>query len=189
MTALPDLSARNRAGEGAGEFCGLQSWWTAQPETLAAILQTYRNDTASVVIESTCGGRKLSHVISTEVPVPGGETAQPDSHSVTTPQAAHRTLDTHRAAFAAHGRQHAFGRVIALVAQPGVDFGNDQIIAFDPVRASTLVQSAPSLGGPLFEAHSADCQSQPALRTLVAGHFAVPRIGAPMWPASRARQR
>ena len=281
MTALPDLIARNRAGE----LCGLPSWCTAQPETLAAILQTYRDDTASVLIEATCnqvnqfggytgmtpaafrafveaiaqsqgvdparlilggdhlgpnpwkaepaaqamdkartmvaayvhagftkihldasmacaddhvlpdhvmadraadlcavaeaaaGGRKLSYVIGTEVPVPGGETAQLDSLSVTTPQAAHRTLDIHRAAFAARGRQDAFGRVIALVVQPGVDFGNDQIFAFDPVRASTLVQSAPNLGGPLFEAHSTDYQSQPALRALVAGHFAILKVG------------
>ena len=47
---LTELIARNRAGQGGG----LPSWCTAHPQTLAAILHAYRNDTAPILIEATC---------------------------------------------------------------------------------------------------------------------------------------
>ena len=130
------------------------------------------------------------YVIGTEVPIPGGETEAMDDLAVTTPEAARRTLDLHRAAFAARGLDAAFDRVIGLVAQPGVDFANDQVFAFDPARAASLSAAAPGLGGPVFEAHSTDYQSAAALRALVQGHFAILKVGPeltfafarPCWP-------
>ena len=50
MTALSDILARNRAGAVAG----LPAWCTAHPETLGAILATYRDDRTPVLIEATC---------------------------------------------------------------------------------------------------------------------------------------
>lgn len=281
MTVLAEIVARNRAGAAVG----LPSWCTAHPETLAAILARYRDDTAPVLIEATCNqvnqfggytgmtpadycrfvtaiataqrvdparlilggdhlgpnpwrhepaavamdkaramvsayvaagfskihldasmrcaddfdlteaamaaraadlcavaeaaakGRPLAYVIGTEVPVPGGETGALDGLAVTTPKAARHTLDLHRAAFAARGVQGALDRVVALVVQPGVDFGNDQVFAYDPARAAPLVAAATGLGGPLFEAHSTDYQSPAALRALVEGHFAILKVG------------
>ena len=40
---LPDLIARNRRGEPVG----IPSWCTAHPQSLAAILSTYRDDRAT----------------------------------------------------------------------------------------------------------------------------------------------
>ena len=129
------------------------------------------------VAEATAATGPLHYVIGTEVPIPGGETAPLDTLAVTTPEAARRTLDLHREAFAARGLSGAFARVIALVVQPGVDFGNDQVFAFDPARAAALCAAAPALGGPLFEAHSTDYQSPTALKALVDGHFAILKVG------------
>ena len=50
MTALADILARNRAGEARG----LAAWCTAHPETLAAILSSYRDDDCPILIEATC---------------------------------------------------------------------------------------------------------------------------------------
>ncbi len=50
MSVLGQIARRNRAGEALG----LPSWCTAHKETLAAILQTYRDDDAPVLIEATC---------------------------------------------------------------------------------------------------------------------------------------
>jgi len=279
MTVLTRIVAANRSGERAG----IASWCTAHPETLAAILRSYRGDTAPILIEATCnqvnqfggytgmdpagfatfvrgiataqgvdparlilGGDHLGpnpwrhepaaqamdkaramvaayvaagfskihldasmacaddgalsdalmaaraadlcavaeaagaapvYVIGTEVPVPGGETTGSGPLALTTPQAARRTLDLHRNAFAARGLDAALARVIGLVVQPGVDFANDAIHAYDPPLAAALAAAAPALDGPLYEAHSTDYQSAEALAALVGDHFAILKVG------------
>ena len=281
---LPDLIARNRRGEPVG----IPSWCTAHPQSLAAILSTYRDDRAPILIEATCnqvnqfggytgmvpqayrafveaiartekvdpgriilGGDHLGpnpwksepaaaamakaqsmvqayvragftkihldcsmpcrddaslseteiasraatlcaaaeaaapsgassplhYVIGTEVPVPGGETTPLDGLAVTTPASVRQTLALHEQAFAARGLHGAFTRVLALVVQPGVDFGNDQVFAFDPPKAASLAATAPTLNGPLFEAHSTDYQQPAALHALVAAHFPILKVG------------
>jgi D-tagatose-1,6-bisphosphate aldolase subunit GatZ/KbaZ len=129
------------------------------------------------VAEGAAAGRPIYYVIGTEVPIPGGETGQLDSLGITAPDAARRTHEMHRAAFAVRGLTAAFDRVIGLVVQPGVDFGNDQVFAYDPATAAALATSAPALKGPLFEAHSTDYQTEGALAALVRDHFAILKVG------------
>ncbi len=47
---LTDIIARNLSGKATG----LPSWCSAHPETLSAILHSYRADTAPILIEATC---------------------------------------------------------------------------------------------------------------------------------------
>ncbi|MDO9641244.1 MAG: class II D-tagatose-bisphosphate aldolase, non-catalytic subunit [Pseudotabrizicola sp.] len=117
----------------------------------------------------------LHYIIGTEVPVPGGETALLDALAVTTPAAATLTYELHRDAFAARGLSDGFARVIGLVVQPGVDFGNRQIFAYDPAKAAALIAAVPA--GRVYEAHSTDYQTEPALTALVQGHFAILKVG------------
>lgn len=117
------------------------------------------------------------YVIGTEVPIPGGETETLDTLAITTPEAARRTFELHREAFATRGLQAALSRVIGIVVQPGVDFGNDQVYAFAPAKAEALSRSALDLPGAVFEAHSTDYQSQQALAALVQSHFAILKVG------------
>lgn len=131
----------------------------------------------AAVAEAEAGGRVLAYVIGTEVPIPGGETAPVDRLSITTAEAARQTIAEHRDAFAARGLSSVMARVAALVVQPGVDFGNAQIISFDPPAAAALSAAVAGFGGPVFEAHSTDYQSGPALRALVQGHFAILKVG------------
>lgn len=131
----------------------------------------------AAVAEAEAGGRALAYVIGTEVPIPGGETAPVDRLSITTPEAARQTIAEHRDAFASRGLSSVMARVAALVVQPGVDFGNAQIIGFDPPAAAALSAAVAGFGGPVFEAHSTDYQSGPALRALVQGHFAILKVG------------
>lgn len=119
----------------------------------------------------------LSYVIGTEVPIPGGETAILDTLAVTRPEATLRTCDLHRAAFHKLGLDAAFARVIAIVVQPGVDFGNSQVFAFDPAKATNLVAAIAALPNAVFEAHSTDYQTEESLTSLVAGHFAILKVG------------
>ncbi|MDI6025182.1 class II D-tagatose-bisphosphate aldolase, non-catalytic subunit [Corticibacterium sp. UT-5YL-CI-8] len=123
------------------------------------------------------GGTDLCYVIGTEVPIPGGETEVLDTLAVTRPDAVKRTYDLHREAFAAHNLDAAFSRVIAMVVQPGVDFGNDQVFAFDPDPAHALSATALDFEGLAFEAHSTDYQSLDGLAGLVAAHFPILKVG------------
>ncbi len=129
------------------------------------------------VAEGSRRGREPVYVIGTEVPIPGGETEVLETLAVTPPDAAKRTFELHRAAFAKHGVGDAMTRVIALVVQPGVDMGNVQVFGFDKFKAASLSAALLAIPGVLYEAHSTDFQSEIALRELVASHFAILKVG------------
>ncbi len=129
------------------------------------------------VAEAAARGRPLAYVVGTEVPVPGGETAASGTLAVTRPEALRRTLALHAEAFAARGLDAAFERVIGVVAQPGVDFDNDRVHAFDPAAAADLPGALADRPGLAFEAHSTDYQTEAALRALVATNFALLKVG------------
>src|SRR5690349_10291539 len=67
---------------------------------------------------------ELVYVIGTEVPVPGGEQLENAGPVVTKIDDMRRTLDVARRAFIARGLEAAWNRVIGLVVQPGVEFGD-----------------------------------------------------------------
>lgn len=117
-----------------------------------------------------------AYIIGTEVPVPGGATHTLTTLEVSNPTDAAETLDLHRNAFAALGLD-AFARVIALVVQPGVEFGHTDIIPYAPELAVPLKTFRDSRKGILFEAHSTDYQSEQALSALVQDGFAILKVG------------
>ncbi len=118
----------------------------------------------------------LRYVIGTEVPVPGGATAHEDTVKVTTVEDARHTLEITHRAFSAEGLEAAWERVIALVVQPGVEFGDDFVLDYRPEAAGELARfSEPT---PIvFEAHSTDYQKPESLRNLVRDHFAILKVG------------
>ena len=117
-----------------------------------------------------------AYIIGTEVPVPGGAAEHLDRLILTTPRDAAQTMAIHARAFAALGLDAAFARVVGLVVQPGVEFGQDNVIAFVPAAAANLIAVRPGLNA-LYEAHSTDYQSAASLRALVTGGFAILKVG------------
>lgn len=120
------------------------------------------------------------YVIGTEVPVPGGATAEGgQSHAIEVTRSSDlaETIETHRRVFHARGLQSAWERVIAVVAQPGVEFDNASVHIYQPDAARALSQSILAFDGLVFEAHSTDYQPEAALANLVADHFAVLKVG------------
>jgi len=120
---------------------------------------------------------KLIYVIGTEVPVPGGETEEPDALDVTSVARFRNTITTHRNAFAARGLDSAWQRIVSVVTQPGVDFGHTSIYPFVPDKARPLSEAILAEDGLTFEAHSTDYQSTSALRDLVKNHFFFLKVG------------
>ena len=120
---------------------------------------------------------QLFYIIGTEVPVPGGETEEPDALDVTSVDRFRDTIETHRAAFAARGLDDAWKRIVSVVTQPGVDFGHTNIYPFDPDKARPLSEEILAAGSLTFEAHSTDYQSTDALTALVRNHFFFLKVG------------
>jgi D-tagatose-1,6-bisphosphate aldolase subunit GatZ/KbaZ len=117
------------------------------------------------------------YIIGTEVPIPGGAMEELDALEVTTPQAAIRTVEIHAEAFRTAGAADAFARVIGVVVQPGVEFGNHNVIAYAPQKARALSESLDRLPNLVFEAHSTDYQRRDMLRQLVLDGFAILKVG------------
>ena len=116
------------------------------------------------------------YVIGTEVPTPGGATAHEDGVSVTTVEDARCTLEVTQAAFLRAGLDSAWERVIAMVVQPGVEFGDDFILDYQPEAARDL-KSFSETTSLVYEAHSTDYQKRDHLRSLVCDHFAILKVG------------
>jgi D-tagatose-bisphosphate aldolase class II non-catalytic subunit len=135
--------------------------------------------------ERSVNGAELLYVIGTEVPVPGGETEVLEGLAVTKADSALRTFELHRAAFKKLGLDAAFERVIGIVVQPGVDFGNSQVFAFDKKKAAGLAAAVRQIPNAVFEAHSTDYQSSRALQELVASNFAILKVGPELTAAYR----
>lgn len=119
----------------------------------------------------------LFYVIGTEVPIPGGETEEPDTLDVTSVERFRDTIQTHRDAWKARGLDGAWSRIVSVVTQPGVDFGHTSIYPFVREKAQPLSKAILSEEGLTFEAHSTDYQSTTALADLVKNHFFFLKVG------------
>jgi D-tagatose-1,6-bisphosphate aldolase subunit GatZ/KbaZ len=124
----------------------------------------------------TESGADLRYVIGTEVPVPGGATEHEDGVSVTKVEDARRTLDVTHTAFVEAGLESAWERVVALVVQPGVEFGDDFVLDYNPDAARDLARFSETTSL-VYEAHSTDYQTLTNLQNLVRDHFAILKVG------------
>ncbi len=117
------------------------------------------------------------YVIGTEVPVPGGAQEAGETLSVTSPKDLDETIAMTKKAFLALRLGAAWERVIAVVAQPGVEFGDSEVHVYDSEEARRLTESIQSHPNLVFEGHSTDYQPISALSRLVADHFAILKVG------------
>jgi D-tagatose-1,6-bisphosphate aldolase subunit GatZ/KbaZ len=117
------------------------------------------------------------YVIGTEVPAPGGEVLAAHGPAVTTADDVHRTLEIFHRAFQERRLTSAWERVVALVVQPGVEFGADMIFDYDASRARPLSTALSTHAGMVYEAHSTDYQSPASLAQMVKDHFAILKVG------------
>jgi D-tagatose-1,6-bisphosphate aldolase subunit GatZ/KbaZ len=132
---------------------------------------------ARLALAAESAGGQPAYVIGTEVPVPGGAHENIDRLEVTRTADLARTIAVHRAAFAALGLDKAWERVLAVVVQPGVEFGSEQVVDFLPDQARDLARAITAVPELVFEAHSTDYQTEDSLRALVGCHFAVLKVG------------
>ena len=119
---------------------------------------------------------QMRYIIGTEVPIPGGATDHEEGVHVTRVEDAQQTIDLTREAFYREGLQYAWERVIAVVVQPGVEFGDDFVLSYQPESAQELSRFIEGQSM-VYEAHSTDYQTRAALTDLVRYHFAILKVG------------
>jgi D-tagatose-bisphosphate aldolase class II non-catalytic subunit len=151
-----------------------------EPEALDDEVTAHRAARLTRVAEKTARDKGLSppvYIIGTEVPVPGGAWHALDGLQPTAATAARATIATHREIFRKEGVEAALERVIGVVVQPGVEFGHEDVIVYQPEKARELVgvlDDEPSL---VFEAHSTDYQPREKLARLVVDGFPILKVG------------
>lgn len=116
-------------------------------------------------------------VIGSEVPIPGGAQEAEDSLAVTSPAAFQDTVATYRKVFAAEGVEEGMKDVIAVVVQPGVEFGDDQVFLYDHDAATNLCAELQEYPEVCFEGHSTDYQSKECLKKMVEDGIAILKVG------------
>ena len=117
------------------------------------------------------------YVIGTDVPIPGGAQEDLTDIRITPVNEVSETVEITKQAFFDHGLDEAWERVIAVVVQPGVEFGDSAIVEYDRKKAVGLTAYINSYGNLVYEAHSTDYQSKQALRQMVEDHFAILKVG------------
>ena len=117
------------------------------------------------------------YVIGTEVPIPGGELLDTQAPTTTRPEDLARTVQLAKRAFEVRGLQAAWDRVIAVVVQPGIEFGDASVFPYVPEKTRELSRCVGQQWQGVYEAHSTDYQSPAALRQMVRDHFAILKVG------------
>jgi len=152
-----------------GELAALDDETTAhRAARLAAVAETSAR---------RAGGAMPVYVIGTEVPPPGGADHELTTIEPTAASAARRTIDIHRRIFTEAGLTEAFARAIGLVVQPGVEFGNHNVIRYDRSKIDALLQVLVDEPQFVFEAHSTDYQGNDPLTALVEDGFPILKVG------------
>jgi D-tagatose-1,6-bisphosphate aldolase subunit GatZ/KbaZ len=115
--------------------------------------------------------------VGTDVPAPGGMMESTGGRHITDSGQAAQTLTTLREAFEHAGLMAAWGRVAAMVVDPGVEFGGDEILRYEPNAAAALVAFIRQQPDLVFEAHSTDYQTAEDLKAMVHDQFAILKVG------------
>ena len=118
------------------------------------------------------------YVIGAEVPPPGGALEDPAQLKVTTAGEVARIIAVTERCFRSVGLETAWERVMAVVVQPGVDFGDTRVARYQSDKAAALSASHATLPGIMtYEIHATDYQTPEALAQMARDHFALLKVG------------
>ena len=124
------------------------------------------------------------YIIGSEVPIPGGAQEEEGLH-VTLPEDFRTTVETFRSAFAKLGLDSIWSRVIGVVVQPGVEFGDTSIDEYNREAAKELVKALDDYDSLVFEGHSTDYQTVKGLTEMVEDGIAILKVGPGLTFAAR----
>lgn len=124
-------------------------------------------------------------IIGSEVPTPGGAQETEEGICVTKPEDFADTVHTYKRVFTDNGIPAGWEDVIAVVVQPGVEFGDAQVFLYNREAASLLSIKLEEYPEIVFEGHSTDYQTRECLKEMVEDGVAILKVG----PALTFRMR
>lgn len=125
--------------------------------------------------DSSCP--KPLYIIGSEVPIPGGTQSAEESAEITSPEDCKDTYAAYKDIFKKHGLDDAFSRVIAIVVQTGVEFGDSDIFRYESDKAELLIEYGKKNLPVVFEGHSTDYQTEVSLSEMVRDGIAILKVG------------
>ena len=149
----------------------------------AAILAKVCDDAFILLKEKNPNATSPVYVIGSEVPVPGGVKAEEaeseitNGIDITSPKNFSDTVSLFYDKFNAIHADSVLKNIVGVVVQPGVEFSSDTIWAYDREKAKELTNSLSKFDNIVFEAHSADYQTEKSLKELVQDGFAILKVG------------
>jgi D-tagatose-1,6-bisphosphate aldolase subunit GatZ/KbaZ len=131
----------------------------------------------AVAEKSGSGTQQPFYIIGTDVPIPGGAMEHLSDIRITPDDEVEETIEVTQKSFYEIGLNDAWERVLAVVVQPGVEFGDTTVIEYDRTKAASLSGFIEKYDNLVYEAHSTDYQTKNALRQMVEDHFAILKVG------------
>lgn len=121
---------------------------------------------------------RLFYVVGNEVPMPGGSLEDINNIKISDPSELISSIKLFERTFRDSGLESAWKRVIAVVVQPGVDFGDQMIACYNREKASALSAGFSKLPFPMnYEVHSTDYQTPEALNQMTDDNFKLLKAG------------
>ncbi len=118
-----------------------------------------------------------SYIIGSEVPIPGGAQEKEDQVAVTKVEDLHDTIRIYKEEFAKVGMDHLFDYVVGVVVQPGVEFGDENLVRYNRAETVSLSQAIGEYAGMVLEGHSTDYQAPQQLKEMVEDGVAILKVG------------
>ena len=143
----------------------------------AALLCRVAQETFKELREIDNDALEPVYIIGSEVPVPGGSQEEEEEIRVTKASDLEETIDTFKSLFLKYNLDKAWENVVAVVVQPGVEFGDETIHEYDSEAAAELVGTLKKYPGLVFEGHSTDYQTAAALKKMVEDGIAILKVG------------
>jgi D-tagatose-1,6-bisphosphate aldolase subunit GatZ/KbaZ len=142
-----------------------------------ALLAEVAERTYNEIIKTNADALHPVYVVGSEVPIPGGSQAVEDKMQITRVEDLYETIEEFKKAFNSRGIEYAWENIIAVVVQPGVEFGEDSIHEYNREAAKHLCDSIKKYPNLVFEGHSTDYQTPKALKEMVEDGIAMLKVG------------
>ncbi len=117
------------------------------------------------------------YIIGSEVPIPGGSQDEEEDLQVTKKEDFKETYHEFRKAFSKEKLSKAWEDVIAIVVQPGVEFGDESVHEYNRAEAKDLCSALKEYPNIVFEGHSTDYQNSASLKKMVEDGIAILKVG------------
>ena len=143
----------------------------------SAELCTVAEQAYSERVKRVPDAEKPVYIIGSEVPIPGGEQESIDTISVTRPEELRNTISVFQKKYKEMGLADAWQRVIGVVVQPGVEFGDDNVFEYNRQNARMLTDTLKDYPNLVLEGHSTDYQTPDLLKEMVEDGIAILKVG------------